>query len=124
MRRWFWIIDAIVVVAFSIIGRDDHGFVSDFWDYLRVSAPFLVGLAITIFAIRAWRNPIDWKTGVALALGTVFLGMLLRRFVWDDGTARPFVIVTTLYMVATMVGWRLIALLLRRFVSRRSTTQQ
>lgn len=105
-------------MAFAVIGREDHGFESDFWDYLRASAPFLFGLGITIFAIRAWRKPTDWRTGIALALGTVFLGMLLRRFVWDDGTARNFVIVTTLYMVATMVGWRLIAEMVKRLMTR------
>ena len=119
VRRWFWIIDATVVVLFAVIGREDHGFVSDVGDYVRVSAPFLAGLAVTIFVIRAWRRPIDWRTGVGLALGTVVIGMVLRRFVWDDGTARMFVIVTTAYMVATMVGWRLIATLVVRLVARR-----
>ncbi len=119
MRRWFWIVDAIAVVSFAVIGREDHGFVSDLGDYVRVSAPFLVGLAATIFIVRAWRRPLDWRTGIALALGTVLLGMVLRRFVWDDGTARMFVVVTTAYMVATMVGWRLLAALVVRIVRRR-----
>ena len=119
MRRWFWIFDAIAVVLFAVIGREDHGFVSDVGDYVRVSAPFLVGLATSIFIVRAWRHPVDWRTGVGLAIGTVVIGMVLRRFVWDNGTAQSFILVTSAYMVATMVGWRLVASLAVWLVRRR-----
>lgn len=109
MARWFWILDVLVVGAFVVIGREDHGFDSTFSDYADVAGPFLIALAIMIFIVRAWRNPTDWRTGLGLAFGTVFLGMLLRRYVWEDGTARAFVLVTTAFFVAGMVGWRLIA---------------
>jgi len=119
MRRWFWILDGLVVVGFVVIGREDHGFSSDLSDYVRVAAPFLVGLAATVVAVRAWASPRAPLTGLYLALGTVVVGMLLRRFVWDDGTARPFVIVTTLFLIAGMVGWRLLALGVSRLVASR-----
>jgi hypothetical protein len=119
MRRWFWIFDAIAVVLFAVIGREDHGFVSDVGDYVRVSAPFLIGLATSIFIIRAWRHALDWRTGAGLAIGTVIIGMVLRRFVWDNGTAQSFILVTSAYMLATMVGWRLVASLAVWLVRRR-----
>jgi hypothetical protein len=109
MRRWYWAFDVLVVLLFVVIGREDHGFVSDFDDYLRVASPFLIGLGLTILAVRAWRKPLDWKTGVALALGTLLLGMLIRRFVFDSGTARAFIIVSAAFFIAGMVGWRLLA---------------
>ena len=56
MRSWFWVIDVLVVILFVVIGREDHGFVSDFSDYVRVASPFLIGLGLTIFAVRAWRK--------------------------------------------------------------------
>lgn len=61
-----------------------------------------------------------WRAGIILALGTVLVGMLLRRWVWDDGTARAFIMVTTGFMVAAMVGWRIIASGIRRMVTSRS----
>ena len=120
MRRWFWILDALVVISFAIIGREDHGFASEFSDYARVAAPFLVGLGITIVVLRAWRNPESLVTGVLLAIGTLVVGMLLRRFVWDNGTARSFVLVTAAYLTAGMVGWRLVALGARKLMESRA----
>ena len=122
MQRWFWIPDALVIIAFVVIGREDHGFVSDASDYARVAAPFLVGLAVSGVALRAWRNPLDLSTGLFLALGTVLIGMLARRFIWDDGTARSFVLVASAFIVAGMVGWRLIVAGIRRAMAARRTT--
>ncbi len=120
MKRWFWIVDALVVIAFVVVGREDHGFTSDVWDYLRVASPFLLGLGVTILALRGRIDPMKWRAGIILALGTVLVGMLLRRWVWDDGTARAFIMVTTGFMVAAMVGWRIIASGIRRMVTSRS----
>ena len=107
MKRWFWVIDATVIILFAVIGREDHGFVSDIWDYLRVAAPFLLALGISIVVLRAWRDPVYWLTGLALAVGTIVMGMLLRASVWDDGTATSFIVVSAAWMVGLMVGWRL-----------------
>ncbi len=120
MKRWFWVLDGLFVVAFAVIGREDHGFVSDFWDYLRVAAPFLVGLAATIAILRSWRNPLLLRTGLFLAVGTLVFGMLLRRFVWGNGTATTFVWVSAAFFVAGMVGWRLVALGIRTLLARRA----
>jgi hypothetical protein len=105
---WWWVIDAVVVVAFAVIGRHDHGYTSDAADYVRVASPFLIGLAVSGLALRGWRQ-LDLRTGLGLALGTVLIGVLARRLVWGDGTAWTFVMVTTAFMVAGMVGWRLVA---------------
>jgi hypothetical protein len=122
MKRWFWIVDALVVIAFVVVGREDHGFTSDGWDYLRVASPFLLGLGVTILALRGRIDPTKWRAGIILALGTVLVGMLLRRWVWDDGTARTFIMVTTGFMVAAMIGWRIIASGIRRIVASRSVS--
>ena len=37
---------------------------------------------------------------------TVIVGLLLRRFVFDRGTATPFVIVATATLCAFIMGWR------------------
>jgi hypothetical protein len=118
-KRWFWIPDALVVVLFVIIGREDHGFSSSVSDYVRVSAPFLVGLGISVVALRAWRWPLDWRTGAVLAVGTVAVGMVLRRLVWSDGTAGTFIVVTTAFLIAGMVGWRLVVMGVARLMAAR-----
>ena len=123
MKRWFWVLDGLVVVAFAVIGREDHGFVSDFWDYARVAAPFLVGLGITIVILRSWRDPLLIRTGLFLAVGTLIVGMALRRFVWDNGTATTFVLVTAGFLIAGMVGWRLVVLAAEKVIARRRAVQ-
>ena len=40
---------------------------------------------------------------------TVAVGMVLRRFVFDRGTALPFIIVATLVTGIFLLGWRLVA---------------
>ena len=121
MRRWFWIADALVIIAFVIIGREDHGFSSDLSDYARVAAPFLLGLAVSGVVLRAWRDPMRIRTGVALSVGTVVVGMLARHFVWGDGTATTFVLVTTGFLVAGMVAWRLVVAGVTRIRAARRT---
>ena len=110
MKRWFWILDASVVVSFAFIGTDFHGFAFDFFGTMDVAAPFLIALGGGIVALRVWRNPLSILNGFLLAVISLAGGMLLRRHVWDDGTARTFIIVTGAYFVSIMVGWRLIAL--------------
>ena len=108
MRRWFWVLDAFVVLSFVLIGRDTHGFLPDVGDTIRVAAPFLLALALGVLAFRAWIRPTSWLTGLALALTTLIIGMLLRRFVFDAGTARTFVVLAAAWFVGLMVGWRLV----------------
>lgn len=111
MRRWFWILDSLVVISFVLIGRDNHGFISDMGDIARVSAPFLMALALSIVAFKAWTRPGSWATGLALGVSTLIVGMVFRQLLFDAGTARAFVIVTGAWFVGLMVGWRLVAML-------------
>jgi hypothetical protein len=120
MRRWFWILDAGIVLSFVLIGRDTHGFIPDVGDTIRVAAPFLLALVVAIFAFRAWTHPTSWRTGLALGTTTLVVGMLLRRFVFDAGTARTFVILTAAWFIGLMVGWRLAWSLVSRLRRRRT----
>ena len=120
MKRWSWVADALVVVAFAVIGREDHGDTSALSDYARVAAPFLIGLAVASVGLRTWQ-PLASRTGAAIALGTVAVGMLMRRLVWDDGIAFTFIVVTTAVLVAGMTGWRLVMGVVRRGRSRGSS---
>jgi FlaA1/EpsC-like NDP-sugar epimerase len=119
MKRWYWVLDVATVLSFVIIGRDTHGFVTDWAVTARVAAPFLIAFGVGVLITRAWRNPTGLLTGLGLAVTTVALGLFLRRFVFDAGTARTFVILTSTWMAAWMVGWRLVAKLVVRVASNR-----
>jgi hypothetical protein len=121
MKRWFWILDAMAVMSFALIGSDFHGFTFDLLAIMRVAAPFFVALAGGIAALRLWRNPLAIVNGLALALIASIGGLLLRHYVWGDGTARAFILVTGAYFIAFMVGWRLIALGVEWFANRSSS---
>ncbi|NHZ70201.1 MAG: DUF3054 family protein [Proteobacteria bacterium] len=121
MRKWFWVLDATVVMSFVIIGRDSHGFVTDWSETMRVAAPFLIALAIGIIVMRAWLKPLQIVTGLGIAAITVVLGLMIRHFVFDAGIAQTFMILTTGWMFAWMVGWRLVAGLIIKFAANRRT---
>ena len=118
MRKWFWVLDGIVVVSFVVVGRDSHGFVNDWEETLRIAAPFLIGLGLAVLLTRAWKTPLSLLTGLGLGVATLGIGMLLRRLVWDDGTAPVFVIVTGAWIIGLMVGWRLVAFGITRLRAR------
>ena len=108
MKRWFWVLDVVVVVSFATVGSDFHGAAFDFGGVLGVAAPFLVALSAGVAVLRAWRDPLSILHGFVLGVITVSVGMLLRHYLWGDGTAISFVIVATVYIVGLMVGWRLV----------------
>lgn len=104
-------IDVAAVVAFVVIGRRSHdegGSVVG--EAAKVAAPFLIALVVGWIAARAWKSPTaPVPTGVVIWLTTVVLGLLLRRFVFDGGTALPFIIVASLFTLLLLVGWRVVA---------------
>ena len=98
--------DVLCVLAFVAAGRRSHDEGNGLGAVLEVAAPFLIALAVGWLATRAWRRPIELGTGVVVWLVTVALGMLLRRTLFDRGTAVSFVIVATVVLGALLVGWR------------------
>ena len=116
-----------VVVLFVAIGRRNHDESSAFAAVLKTAVPFLVGLGAGWVLTRAWRHPMRVATGLAIWPTTVLVGMLVRRLVFDRGTATSFVIVATVFLGACLVGWRIAAQQLeqrrapRAGLSRRAT---
>ncbi len=103
------------MVLFVAIGRRNHDEGAAIDGIATVAAPFLIALAIAWLSSRAWRTPGSMRTSVIVWLVTVFGGLELRHFVFDRGTATPFVIVATLVLGAFIVGGRyLLTLRLRR----------
>ncbi|MGB8861784.1 MAG: DUF3054 domain-containing protein [Ilumatobacteraceae bacterium] len=103
-------IDLVSVVAFVAIGRKSHAESgSAITGTAKVAAPFLIALVVGWVAARAWKSPMAVGSGVVIWLCTVVVGMLLRRFAFDRGTALPFIIVASLFTLLFLVGWRLLA---------------
>ncbi len=103
------VLDVASVIAFVVAGRRSHDAGSGIGGVLEVAAPFLIALAAGWLALRIWQRPLALVPAVGLWVVTVALGLVLRRFVFDRGTAASFVIVATLVLGALLLGWRLVA---------------
>jgi hypothetical protein len=102
-------IDVFVVVTFVAIGRRNHDENPGIAGLVETAAPFLLGLAVAWAVSRAWRDPHGTLTGASIWIGTVAIGMLARRFIFDEGTAASFVVVATIFLGTFLNGWRFAA---------------
>ena len=113
-------LDVLAIVCFVAVGRrthDEDGNVV--LGLIEVAAPFLIAAAVGWLVGRAWRAPAALTTGATVWVVTVVLGMVLRRFVFDRGTATSFVVVATIATGVLLLGWRLVAKVVQR--ARRSS---
>lgn len=109
------LLDAAAVVLFVAVGRNNHEAGGNpVAETLRVAAPFLIALAVGWVVARAWQRPDALRTGLVIWPITVALGMVLRHWVFDRGTAASFIVVASIATAVLLLGWRLVALLVRR----------
>jgi len=107
--------DVVAVIAFVAAGRRSHDEGGNaLVETAKVAAPFVIAVGIAWLAARAWRRPEALRTGAWVWVVTVAIGMLLRRTVFDRGTALSFVIVATLVTGALLLGWRAAQLVVTR----------
>ena len=111
--------DTALIVLFIFIGTRNHDTNTDTAGVFSTAAPFLIGLVVSWCALRVWNAPRKVSIGVGLWLITVIIGMLLRRFAFDDGAAGAFIVVATIFNAFTLVGWRFIA---EQIADRRSSS--
>jgi Protein of unknown function (DUF3054) len=105
--------DCCCVLAFVIIGRASHAKGESLAGIASTAWPFLAGLACGWLAARGWRRPAALApAGVGAWLGTVAVGMVLR-VVSGQGTAVAFVLVALAFLGLFLLGWRLVAGLVR-----------
>ncbi|MFZ1437524.1 MAG: DUF3054 domain-containing protein [Candidatus Microthrix subdominans] len=112
--------DVAVILAFVLMGRNNHDEGLSPASVLGVAAPFLIAAALSWAALVLWHRSTDgeaatptlpalrsvWPDGVAVWLGTAVLGLVLRGLVFGDGTAASFVIVTSAVLGVGLIGWR------------------
>lgn len=107
-----YLLDLALVVAFTAAGRSTHheDVLGSWGTKLWTTAwPFALALTIGWVAFRAWKTPTSMRTGAALWLATIALGLTLRALT-GGGLAIPFVLVATGVVGALLLGWRAIAL--------------
>lgn len=102
-------LDVMAVLVFVVIGREEHDEGTAVGGIVETAAPFLIGLAVGWLVARAWRRPLSVVSGLVIWPTTVLVGMIVRNWGFDEGTATSFVIVTTAFLGMCFVGWRLIA---------------
>lgn len=107
----------MLVFVFAVIGRASHdeGVFGAWGAGLAQTAwPFLAALAAGWLIALAWRAPLaPVRTGLPVWAVTVVGGMLLRA-ASGQGTAVPFIVVAALTLLVLLVGWRVVAHLVRR----------
>jgi hypothetical protein len=108
------VLDALVVLVFVAIGREEHDSGDASGQIVTTALPFWFGLLAGWLAAKVWHRPMAIATGLAIWPAVIVVGMLTRRWVFGDGTALAFVIVATLFLGACLVGWRALAALMPR----------
>lgn len=108
--------DTVMILVFAAVGRDAHQRGDVVTGVLLTAWPFLAGAAMGWIVARAWRAPLSVRrTGIAVYLGSVAGGMVLRALTGQT-VVLPFVIVALLSLGLLLLGYRL---LLAGFRSRR-----
>lgn len=117
-------LDLLCVVAFVVIGRAEHHASSVVSEVAATAWPFAAALLVGWLVCRAWRSPARIvPTGLVVWPVTVAGGMLLR--VLGGGTTQlSFIVVTALFLGATLLGWRAVAALVRRHAGRPAPSRE
>ncbi|KUI24272.1 hypothetical protein AU196_20465 [Mycobacterium sp. IS-1742] len=112
--------DLVSVVVFCTIGRRSHAEGLTVAGIAETSWPFVAGTAVGWLAARAWRQPLSLApTGVIVWVCTIVVGMVLRKLS-GQGVAVSFIIVASLVTALLLLGWRGVAMALRRRQIQRS----
>lgn len=114
MKKWLLSYDVGSVLVFVIAGRSNHGAEESAAGILHTAGPFLIALVLGWAVARAWQDPASLQVGAKVLAVTVVVGLLLRRFVFDDGTELTFVLVATAFLALFLMGWRLGAMVADR----------
>jgi uncharacterized membrane protein len=112
--------DTVLSLTFAAIGRDAHSRGESVAGILLTAWPFLAGAAAAWLLLRVWRRPLAvWPAGVAVWLGAVGIGMVIRALT-GQAVVLAFIIVALLSLAVFLLGYRLLAAgLLRLRRSRR-----
>lgn len=116
------LVDWLAVLVFIFGGLESHDGQQTLGNLLLTAWPFLVARMVALPLIRG-RAEVLWPAGVIAWLVTWALGLGVRTLV-GGGTALPFVLVALGMLGALLVGWRLLAAVVRWQVRRNAALDQ
>ncbi len=100
------VLDAACVLLLVVVGTRNHDTDDGVLAVLGVGVPFWIALA-AVHAVPVVRRRADETgSGAIVWVATVAVGMTLRNLVFDRGTAAAFIVVATVFLGTTMLGWR------------------
>ncbi len=105
-------LDVAVVLIFVAVGRSAHD--EPLWGIVVTAAPFLVALGVGQALVLLTPPSDGLRAGSVIWLVTWIGGLLLRQFVFSDGTAPAFIVVAGVSLALGLIGWRVVAALLQR----------
>jgi hypothetical protein len=103
------IVDVVAVVIFVAIGRRNHDEGTALSGVLFVAAPFFIALVASWLALRTWRAPFTRLSVVGTWAITTFVGLLLRKLVFERGIATPFIVVAAITLAILLSLGRLLS---------------
>ncbi|WP_122494635.1 DUF3054 domain-containing protein [Mycobacterium attenuatum] len=109
-RRLSWMgalaTDVVAVLIFCTIGRRSHAEGISVAGVATTAWPFLSGTLTGWLVSRGWQRPASvTPTGVMVWIGTVAVGMVLRKAT-SAGVAVSFVVVASSVTGVLLLGWR------------------
>jgi hypothetical protein len=114
---WLWPVaaDLLCVLALAFGGRNTHEAGESAWVVLVIAWPFALAavLAHLVLASRERAAHRIWPEGAAVLVVTYGLGMLVRALS-GRGLAPGFLVVAAIFLTATMLGWRVVTMLVER----------
>jgi len=114
MGKFSVALDLVMVLVFVAIGRTAHAHGLTAAGLASTAWPFLAALAAGWLILAAGRRDgMSLSSGLVVWISTVALGMTFR-VVAGQGTAVAFVFVALGFLGLTLLGWRIVALGIRR----------
>ena len=113
-------LDFAFICLFAAIGRRSHAETGALLAVATTAWPFLAGMAAgwLVWVGACARAPLRVRDGIPIWLAAVTSGMAFRHLN-GAGTAVSFIVVATLFLGATLLGWRALAVFI---TSRRQSS--
>lgn len=113
--------DVAAVLVFAAAGRRTHVHAEALLGLLGTAGPFLVGLAVAWALARAWRGPLELRTGLLVWPVTVLVGLAVRAG-FTGRLPLSFALVVLSVLGVLLLGWRA-AVAAARVLSGRSDSR-
>lgn len=107
------VVDAVLVLAFAVIGRASHGSELSLAGIAQTAWPFLIAVIVGSLAADRFGRGSWWRSGLIVWVVTVALGVALR-LIGGETAQGAFIVVTALALALLLIGWRGLAALARR----------